>query len=170
MKTNSIRVLGVDTSLRSTGYGVVEGKGNRFSVVEYGTIKNPRTVPLSGAIEKLGRAIGEIIDRSKPDAVSIEGVFFCKNVKTTLMLGEARGVVIAACAARGVPVYEYAPRRVKQSVVGFGGADKSQVVKMVMRLLALREEPQEDAADAMAIAVCHLHSQTGVAALMPKPI
>ena len=112
----------------------------------------------------------EVIDRTRPEAAAIEGIFFCKNIKTVMMLGEARGVVIAACAVKGVPVYEYAPRRVKQAVVGFGGAEKGQVARMVMSLLALREEPQEDAADALALAICHLHNRTGCAALMPKPI
>lgn len=112
----------------------------------------------------------EVIDRTRPDAAAIEGVFFCKNIKTVLMLGEARGVVIAACAVRGIPVYEYAPRRVKQAVVGIGSAEKAQVAKMVMTLLALREEPQEDAADALAVAICHLHNRSGCAELMPEAI
>ena len=170
MKTNSIRVLGVDTSLRSTGFGVVEGIGNRFKAVEFGTIKNPRTSPLSSCLQKLSSNITEVINRSKPDVAVIEGVFFCKNIKTLLMLGEARGVVIAVCAEHGIPVYEYAPRRVKQALVGFGGAQKDQVAKMVMVQLALREQPQEDAADALAMAICHLHNRTGYAALMPKAI
>lgn len=162
--------MGVDTSLRSTGVGVVEVKGSRFSVVEFGVIKAPRTFSLSECLQKLNSGITEIIERTKPQAVAVEGVFFCKNVKTILILGEARGVVIAACSVHGIPVYEYAPRRVKQAVVGFGGAEKSQVARMVMSLLALKEEPPEDAADALAIAICHLHNRTGCAALMPKPI
>jgi crossover junction endodeoxyribonuclease RuvC len=165
-----IRVLGVDTSLRSTGFGVVEVKGSRFTAVEYGTIKASRSLSLSECLHKLDTGIKEIIERSKPQAVAIEGIFFCKNVKTIMMLGEARGIVIAICAAGGIPVYEYAPRRVKQAVVGFGGAEKDQVAKMVMSLLGLREKPQEDAADALAIAICHLHNRTGCTALMPKPI
>ena len=170
MKTDSIRVLGVDTSVRSTGVGVVDGVGSRLKVVEYGTIKSPRTSSLSECLLKLHTGIVDIIERSKPSAVAIEGVFFSRNVKTTLMLGEARGAVIAASAAHGIPVYEYAPRRVKQAVVGFGGAEKDQVAKMVTSLLALQEKPPEDAADALAMAICHLHNRTGYAALMPKPI
>jgi len=162
--------LGVDTSLRSTGVGIVEALGNRLKCIEHGVIKAPRTIPLSECLHKLGTGIAGFIERSKPDAVAIEGVFFCKNVKTVLMLGEARGVVIAACAARGIPVYEYAPRRVKQAIVGFGGAEKEQVARMLMSMLALQEKPQEDAADALAIAICHLHNRTGCAALMPEPI
>lgn len=162
--------MGVDTSLRSTGYGVVDCEGSRLKAVEYGTIKAPRTLSLSECLHKINSGIAGVIERLQPAAVAIEGVFFCKNVKTTLMLGEARGAVITACAVNGVPVYEYAPRRVKQAIVGFGGAEKDQVARMVMSLLALHEQPQEDAADALGIAICHLHNRTGYAALMPKPI
>lgn len=108
--------------------------------------------------------------RGKPDAVALEGGFFCKNVKTAVILGEARGVVIAACAGAGVPVYEYSPRRVKQAVVGFGNAGKEQVQKMVMAILRLDEKPHEDAADALAIALCHLHTVGRWADLMGKSI
>ncbi|MGQ9660780.1 MAG: crossover junction endodeoxyribonuclease RuvC, partial [Kiritimatiellia bacterium] len=90
---------------------------------------------------------------------AIEGGFYCKNVRTALLLGEARGVAIAACAAHGLPVYEYAPRRVKQAIVGFGAADKVQVRRMVARLLALSREPHEDEGDALALAICHLHDR-----------
>jgi crossover junction endodeoxyribonuclease RuvC len=170
LKTDCIRILGVDTSLRSTGVGIVDSMGSRLKAVEYGTIKAPRTLSLSECLHKINSGIAEFIERSKPDAAAIEGVFFSKNVKTTLMLGEARGAVITACAAHGIPVYEYAPRSVKQAVVGVGGAEKDQVAKMVMMLLGLREQPQEDAADALAVAICHLHNRTGCAALMPKPV
>ena len=170
LKTNHIRVLGVDTSLRLTGFGVVDCEGSRFKAVEFGTIRAPRNLSLSECLHKINTGITGVIERLNPSAVAVEGVFFCKNVKTTLMLGEARGAVITACAVRGLSVYEYAPRRVKQAVSGFGGAEKNQVARMVMSLLALREQPQEDAADALAIAICHLHNLTGYAALMPKPI
>ncbi len=170
LKTGFIRVLGVDTSLRSTGFGVVDCEGSRLKAVEYGAIKAPRTLSLSECLHKINTGVTGVIERLSPAAVAIEGVFFSKNVKTTLMLGEARGAVITACTIKSIPVYEYAPRSVKQAVVGFGGAEKDQVARMVMSLLALREQPQEDAADALAIAICHLHNRTGYAALMPKPI
>ena len=99
--------------------------------------------------------IAGLIDREKPDTVAIEGIFFCKNVKTAFILGEARGTVISTCAGAGLPVYEYAPRKVKQGVVGRGAADKSQVAQMIKTLLGLKEIPQNDAADALAIAYCH---------------
>lgn len=165
-----IRILGIDASLRSTGIGLVEARGNRLSAIEYGVLKMPAKCSLSECLKRLYRGVVEIIERGQPEAVAVEGVFFCKNVRTAVTLGEARGVVIAACTARDAPVYEYAPRRVKQAIVGFGAASKEQVRKMVMSLLSLREEPQEDASDALAIAICHLHNRTGHQVLMPKEI
>lgn len=165
-----MRVLGVDTSLRSTGYGVVDAKGSRMVAVEHGRIATPASQPHSACLNHIDVEIRSIISRVRPDAASIEGIFFCKNVRTAVTLGEARGVVIAACAAAGVPVFEYAPRRVKQALVGFGGADKSQVGKMISAMLALAEPPGEDAADALAMAICHLHSVTRISALKPESI
>jgi crossover junction endodeoxyribonuclease RuvC len=152
------RIMGVDTSLRSTGLGLIQVRGSRLEVVEQALVKNPATWSLSRCLMHLHAAVGEILERGKPGAVAIEGIFFCKNVRTAVILGEARGVVIAACAAVGVPVYEYSPRRVKQAVVGFGGAGKDQVIRMVTALLGLCEAPSEDAADALAIAICHAHA------------
>lgn len=165
-----MRVLGIDTSLRSTGVGVVDAAGSRLTAVEFGRIHNADRLCLSECLKRLDNGIREIIERTHPGEAAIEDIFFCKNVKTAVVLGEARGVVIAACAGAGIPVYEYAPRRVKQAIVGNGAADKSQVRRMVMRLLGMGEEPQEDAGDALAIAVCHLNSRTPVAALAPEPI
>ncbi len=152
------RVLGVDTSLRSTGIALIKARGSVYKTLDYALVKNPQGCPLSACLDHLYRAVADILARGKPDVAALEGIFFCKNVKTAVILGEARGVVIAACAAAAVPVYEYSPRRVKQAVVGFGNAGKEQVRKMVMAILHLDEEPHEDAADALAIALCHLHT------------
>ncbi len=152
------RILGVDTSLRCTGLGLIQVRGSSFEVVEQALVKNPAAWPLSRCLANLHAAIGAILERGRPGVVAIEGVFFCKNVRTAVILGEARGVVIAACATAGVPVCEYSPRRVKQAVVGFGGAGKDQVTRMVTSILGLREAPTEDAADALAIAICHAHA------------
>lgn len=170
MSARDIKILGVDTSLRSTGFGVVVSKGSSFSAVEHGAIRVPQAAKLSECLRRIHDGIVQIIERTSPAAVAIEGIFFCKNAKTAVILGEARGAVIAACASRGLPIYEYEPRRVKQAVVGHGAAEKEQVRKMVMTLLGLSEEPQEDAGDALAIAICHLHSRTGIQALMPQDI
>jgi crossover junction endodeoxyribonuclease RuvC len=163
-------VLGIDASLRSTGVGVVEARGSRLAAVEYGTIRTSPSTALSGCLRKLQEGILAAIDRSAPSAAALEGAFFCKNVKTAMILGQARGVVLAACAERQVPIFEYAPRRVKQAVVGFGAASKEQVGKMVARLLNLHEEPAEDAADALAIAICHLHNRSGSGLLAAREI
>jgi crossover junction endodeoxyribonuclease RuvC len=112
----------------------------------------------------------DLLARTAPQAAAIEGIFYCKNVRTAVVLGEARGVVIAACAAAGVPVFEYEPRRMKQAIVGFGGATKEQVARMVVRLLGLRKEPPGDAADGLGLAICHLHSRGRITALEAKPL
>lgn len=166
----TVRVLGIDTSLRSTGVAVVEASGSKLSAVECGTLKNPRTASISQCLLHLDTGLSDLIARLEPDAASIEGAFYGKNVGTAMVLGQTRGVAIAACARAGLPVYEYAPRRVKQALVGFGSAGKDQVRQMVVTLLSLDEEPQEDAGDALAIAICHLHSTSGHAALGPKAI
>ena len=156
-----IRVLDVDTSLRSTGIGILDAAGSRLVPVYYGTIKNPAGRPLSACLLHLQDEIDKLIRAHEPQAVAIEGIFYAKNVKTMLILAHARGVIVAQCARMGLSVYEYEPRRVKMAVAGFGGAEKEQVQKMVKTLLALDEEPQNDAADALAIALTH--AATGAA-------
>lgn len=165
-----MRVLGIDTSLRSTGVGVVDSQAGKMIAVEYGRIHNSDRLSLSECLRRIDAGIREIIGRSKPDLAAIEDIFFAKNARTAMVLGEARGVVIAVCATAGIPVYEYAPRRVKQSVTGVGSADKLRVRKMTMAVLGLTEEPQEDAGDALAIALCHINSRNVIAELAPKPI
>ncbi|MEI7879274.1 MAG: crossover junction endodeoxyribonuclease RuvC [bacterium] len=165
-----MRVLGIDTSLRSTGVGVVESCAGKMVAIEYGRIHNADRLSLSECLRRIDGGIREMIARTKPELAAIEDIFFAKNARTAMVLGEARGVVIAVCATSGIPVYEYAPRRVKQSVTGIGSADKLQVRKMTMVVLGLKEEPQEDAGDALAIALCHLNSRNPIAELAPKPI
>jgi crossover junction endodeoxyribonuclease RuvC len=164
------RVLGIDTSLRSTGVGVVEARGSILKAVDFGFLKTSPKWRHSECLKTIADGIGEMIAKNQPDAVAIEGAFFFKNAKTAMVLAEARGVAIATCAAAGLPVYEYAPRRVKQAVVGVGGAEKKQVARMVMSLLGLREEPQSDAADALALAICHIHSDRGIPGSINEPI
>ncbi len=164
------RVLGIDTSLRSTGVGVLDGAGSRLVPVYYGTVKNPAGRPLSACLLHLQDEIEKLIRAHEPQAVAIEGIFYAKNVKTMLILSHARGTIIAQCARMGLPVYEYEPRRVKLAVVGTGGAQKDQVQKMVKTLLNLPEIPQNDAADALALAITHLHSRSPLAALSASPV
>lgn len=170
MAPKPLRVLGVDTSLRSTGIGVIESAGSAVKAVQYGTIKNPPKRLHSECLHHLYAGVSEVIGAERPDVVAVEGIFHFKNSKTAVTLGQARGVVLAACAAAGLKVFEYSPRRVKQAVVGTGAAAKEQVAKMVVRILGLKEVPQEDAADALAIAICHLHSRTRYQLIAPKEI
>jgi crossover junction endodeoxyribonuclease RuvC len=165
-----MRVLGIDTSLRSTGYAVVAAQGQRLTAVEYGAVRIPDKEPHSECLRRLNEAVADVVRRTAPEAAAIEGAFYCKNARTAMILGEARGVVIAACAGQSIPIYEYEPRRVKQAIVGFGGASKEQVRHMVMRMLGLSEEPQEDAGDALAMAICHLHNSSRHALLQSKAI
>ena len=165
-----MRIIGLDVSLRCTGLGVIERHAGRLATVEFGLVRNAPKLPHSACLLAVQRDLAAVLARTKPEAAAIEGGFFCKNAKIAMILGEARGVVIATCAATGVPVFEYAPRLVKQSLTGFGAAEKAQVAKMVITILGLREEPPEDAADALALAICHAQHLTGIAELQPQPI
>jgi crossover junction endodeoxyribonuclease RuvC len=165
-----MRVVGIDASLRSTGVGVVESAAGRLRAVEFNLIKNPAARPHSECLRLILGELEALCKRCKPQAAAIEGGFYFKNAKTALVLGEVRGVVIAASASAGVPIYEYSPRLVKQALTGFGAAQKDQVSKMVKVILGVSGEIQEDAADALAIAICHMQSQTGIAELRPEPI
>ncbi len=151
----------MDMSLRSSGIAVIEASGaTMLKTLDYMIIKNRPQRAVSDCLLNIFRSVLDTLERCRPQAAAIEGVFFCKNVKTAVALGEARGAAIAACATAGVPLYEYSPRRVKQAVVGYGSAGKEQVMKMVMALLRLTEAPRGDAADALAIAICHAHAAT----------
>ncbi|MBU1692440.1 MAG: crossover junction endodeoxyribonuclease RuvC [Verrucomicrobia bacterium] len=165
-----MRVLGIDASLRSTGFGIVAQMGSSFRSLEFGLIRNAASRSHAQCLGAIQVKIADLLETHHPDAVALEGGFYFKNARTALILGEVRGAVIAACAVRGVPVFEYAPRRVKQSLTGTGTAAKEQVGRMVAAILGLTEPPPEDAADALALALCHLNSQTGIAALQPKPL
>jgi len=152
------RIMGMDMSLRSSGIAVIESAGSVLKTVEYRVLRNPPGRSVSECLLHVYRGVLDMLERRRPDAAAIEGIFFCKNFKTAVALGQARGAAIAACAAAGVPIYEYPPRRVKQAVAGYGSASKEQVKKMIMLLLRLKDEPQSDAADALAIAICHAHN------------
>ncbi len=169
-QTKRSRVIGIDTSLRSTGVGILERVGSRIVPIYYGIIKNPAGRALSGCLLTLQDGIEALIREHEPDTVAIEGIFYAKNVKTMSILSHARGAIIAQCARLGLPVYEYEPRRVKMAVAGYGGAQKLQIQKMVKTLLHLEEEPQNDAADALALAITHLHNCTAFATLAATPI
>jgi crossover junction endodeoxyribonuclease RuvC len=157
MSSKTVRILGIDTSLRSTGVGVIDARGSELRAVAYGRIRNKPKEPHSKCLENIFNSITALIEEHAPDCAAIEGVFFAKNPQTAMVLGQARGAAIAAVAIMGLEISEHTPRKVKSAVVGTGTADKEQVAKMVMRLLNLKEQPQEDAADALAIAICNHH-------------
>ncbi len=165
-----VRILGIDTSLRSSGVAVIEVSGQSMRALAYGNIKNKPKLKHSECLAAIHREIDKLITEFSPDEVAIEGAFFSKNAKTAMILGQARGTVLALSALRSLPVYEYSPRSVKQAVVGVGSAQKNQVGAMVVRLLGLKEPPQEDAADALAIAICHTHQRGVPEALRSQPI
>ena len=155
-------ILGVDASLRSTGYAIIESRGNSFRAITFGRIHNPQKILPSRCLVRIADAICDLIRQHKPDAVAVEGLTFVQNQQIALKLGQARGAAILAAASAGLPIYEYAPRKVKQAIVGIGSAQKIQVGTMVKSLLGLCEIPQEDAADALAIALCHAQNHRSV--------
>ena len=154
---STLKVLGVDTSLRSTGYGVIVAENGRFRMLECGRIRNPPALPLTSCIREIHAKISSLIEVHKPDVVAVESVIYAKNASTMLILGEARGAVLAAAASAAIDVYEYEPRRMKRAVCGNALAEKSQVQRMVKVLLSLDTEPQNDAADALGLAICHVN-------------
>lgn len=170
LPADELRVLGIDTSLRGTGLGLVAAKGSSMRSVWHETVRIPASHPLTLALLEIRSAVEQALESLCPAAVAVEGVFFAKFARSALMLGHARGVVLSCCAAAGVPVYEYPPTRVKQAVVGFGSAPKEQMQRMMQAMLRLDSMPPEDEGDALAIAVCHLHNSTGVAALRQEPL
>jgi len=158
-----MRVFGIDCGTEITGYGVVEsddsGRQTRLVMKAMGAIRLAKTKTLPVRLEQVFRELCTELERWKPDAVAIEEVFYSVNAKSALKLGQVRGVALLAAATQGLPVAEYAPLKIKSSVVGYGLAKKEQVQFMVARLLELTEVPQPaDAADALAVAICHIHT------------
>ncbi|MGZ4817472.1 MAG: crossover junction endodeoxyribonuclease RuvC [Terriglobales bacterium] len=155
-----MRVLGIDCGGEYTGYGVVEqDAAGELRHITCGAVRlNPKK-PLPERLQQIFTELREIIERHQPDTVAIEDVFYAVNVKSALKLGQVRGVAMLAAASCGLQVAEYAPLSIKSAVVGYGKADKSQVQQMVTRLLRLEAAPEpQDASDALAIAICHLHT------------
>ena len=152
----AIRVLGIDPGTRFVGHGLVVVEGSRCEALNFGFIRVNTQRPFPERLREIHSAVSELIDETKPDAVAVEEVFVSSNAKTALRLGHARGVILLAAIQKRVVVAEYAPREVKQAVLGRGGASKAQVQGMMIQILGLREEKlQEDAADGLAVALCH---------------
>jgi crossover junction endodeoxyribonuclease RuvC len=151
-------ILGIDPGSRITGYGIIGVKGNMTEYIGSGCIR-VMDEDLPKRLKNVFEGVSEIISQFKPNVFAIEQVFMAKNPDSALKLGQARGAAIVAATCKDLPVFEYSARQVKQSVVGKGGADKLQVQHMVTHLLKLNKTPQADAADALAVALCHLHTQ-----------
>lgn len=155
-----VRILGVDPGSQVTGFAVVEKMRGKLTLIEQGSIRAGRGGDLAPRLETIYRAVLAVIERTAPEVVAVESAFHALNVRSVIQLSHARAVILLAASMNGIPVFEYAPRSVKSAVVGYGGAEKAQVGKMV-RLLVRGAEGQEigpDAADAIAIAICHAHS------------
>lgn len=153
-------VIGIDPGTATTGYGLVqESEDGTLMAVDYGAVVTPSKMPMPERLSLLYDSLKDILQSHPPESAAVEKLFFQKNVRTAMSVGQARGVALLALTQAGLPVAEYAPNEIKQAVAGYGGADKRQIQEMVRTLLNLDEIPKpDDAADALAVAICHLHS------------
>lgn len=157
----SIIILGVDPGVASTGYAFIEEKDKKTEILDYGVISTSSKQNFSDRLEYIHQALTKIIKKYKPDIIAVEQLFFCKNVKTALNVGQARGVILLTAILNKLPLYEFTPLQVKQAVCGYGKADKRQVQAMVKTILGLKQIPKpDDAADALAIALTYLQSKS----------
>jgi crossover junction endodeoxyribonuclease RuvC len=151
--------LGIDPGTAITGYGVVEGDGDSLTLTTYGAITTPADKPLAQRLQQIYRELRALVSEWQPETAAVEELFFSKNARTALAVGHARGVALLALVDAGLPIQEYKPAEVKQAVAGYGNAPKQQVQGMVQLLLNLDRIPRpDDAADALAVAICHFHS------------
>jgi len=154
-----LRILGIDPGYAIVGYGVVDHDRGRNTYIGHGAVTTPAGMPLHLRLMEIHMDVGTLIDKYKPDAVAIEQLFFNTNITTGIQVAQARGVILLACAEKGVPISEYTPLQVKQAVVGYGRAEKRQVMELTRIMLGLSTVPRpDDAADALAIAICHGHT------------
>ncbi len=156
-----MRILGIDPGIATVGFGVIDAEKSKNSYVACGTITTPPGLSLSMRLDMIYNDLNELIATFSPDAISVEELFFTNNITTGISVAHGRGVILLSAYRSGVPVYEYTPMQVKQSVVGYGRADKKQVIYMVQRMLSMKSPPKpDDAADALAMAICHSRSMT----------
>ena len=160
-----MRIFGIDPGSVRTGYGCVETDGSRHAIVVCGAITTPALASFPDKLLAIHSRLASLLEECRPDAVAIENLFHAANVRSALKLGHARGVAMLAAAEAGVPIFEYTPAEVKRVVVGYGRAEKPQVQQMIKLLLGLDAAPSpHDVADALAVAICHVHSSTGAVA------
>ena len=152
-------ILGLDPSLRGTGFGIIRIARPVPQTLTHGTISCPASWERSRCLAKIAQTLRDVLKRHQPEICVVEGLFYAQNLQTALILGEARGAALATMAEAGLEIYELAPRKVKQAIVGYGAAQKLAVAKMVQRMLRLAEPPEPDAADALALALAHAQEQ-----------
>ena len=156
-------ILGIDPGIATVGFGIITSQKNDVRAVKYGAITTAAGLPLAERLVEIERDVLELLDRFRPDAVSVEELFFNTNVTTGISVAHGRGVILLAAAKSQVPIFEYTPLQVKQAVVGYGRAEKKQVMDMTRRILKLSGVPRpDDAADALAVAICHARASTSV--------
>jgi crossover junction endodeoxyribonuclease RuvC len=166
----SVVILGIDPSLRGTGYGIIQVQKPTPKALTYGNIHCPAGWQRSRCLANISQTLRDLLKQYHPGACAIEGLFFAQNLQTALIMGEARGAALAAIAESGIEIYEVAPRKVKQAIVGYGAAQKVAVAKMVQRMLRLTELPEPDAADALALALSYSQGQGRFSLSQPKRV
>ena len=158
-----MKIFGIDPGSERTGYGCIEVIGSRHHLVICGSISAPAHSTFPDTLKHIHGGLAALLARHRPDCVAVETIFYARNVRSALRLGHARGIALLAASEAGLPVAEYAPAEIKRAVVGYGRAEKHQVQEMITLLLGLNAPPSpHDAADALAVAICHLHSATGI--------
>lgn len=156
-----MRILGIDPGIAIVGFGLIEADRGKTRLLNYGAITTPAELPLARRLVQIEQDMEELIAQLKPDAIAVEELFFSNNITTGIAVAHGRGIILCTAEKSGVPLYEYTPMQVKQAVVGYGKAEKHQVMDMTRRLLRLDRMPRpDDAADAIAIALCHARSST----------
>lgn len=163
-------ILGLDPSLRGTGYGVIDAAKAQPRALVHGTVSCSAGWPHSRCLANISQSIRDVLRQYRPTVCAVEGLFYAQNLQTAIVMGEARGAALAAIADAGLEIYEIAPRKVKQAIVGYGAAQKLAVAKMVQRMLQLAEPPAADAADALALALAHAQEQGRYGLTAPKKI
>jgi crossover junction endodeoxyribonuclease RuvC len=160
-----VKIFGIDPGSERTGFGCIESTGSRHRLIVCGALAAPARATFPERLTVIHAGLAALLARHRPDCVAVENIFYARNVRSALKLGHARGVALLAAAEAGLPVIEYAPAEIKRAVVGYGRAEKSQIQRMVKLLLGLDAPPSpHDAADALAVAICHIHRATGAVA------
>ena len=156
-------ILGIDPGVATIGFGLIRAERGKNTLLQYGVITTPPGIPLSERLLQISRDMEQLLETFKPDEMAVEELFFTKNITTGIAVAHGRGVILLEAERQGIPVFEYTPMQVKQAVVGYGKAEKKQVMLMTQRLLNMKDIPRpDDAADALALAICHSRAATSL--------